>query len=415
VRRPPHRRPRRHGARTIIGSLLIAGLALAGVGIRQAHAETPGQKAERLRAQAVDVQATIDRMNDQVETVVEQYNGNQEALNATKARQTETARRLEQVRTRLGSAQNALGDRARSIYMHGPVSGLEQILEVRSVSDAVAIAHYQESASKADAQTIADVRQSRQDLTTVAASLATERGHEEALQSKLNQQRDDIEGKLADQRRLLESLSAGARQALAEEEQRQEQLRSQELQRRLAADRAAKAAAAARSQASGGSGGSGGSSGAQTEGVSSGGSGGSGGSMAAPAGPPAGSTGAPSAAAAQAIAFAQAQMGKPYVWGGEGPNGFDCSGLTMMAYKSAGISIPRVAAAQYTIGRQINDQSQLQPGDLVFFAHGSASSIHHVGIYIGNGNMIEAPFTGANVRIHTINRSGYFGATRPTG
>jgi peptidoglycan DL-endopeptidase CwlO len=244
------------------------------------------------------------------------------------------------------------------------------------------------------------VRQSRQQLTTVAASLADERKKQEALQSRLNQQRDEIEGKLADQRRLLNSLSAGARQALAEEEQRQESIRSQEMARKLAADRAAKAAAAASSQASNGSG-------ASTSG--------SGGSMATPQSPPAASAGAPSAAAAQAIAFARAQMGKPYVWGGNGPNGFDCSGLTMMAYKSAGISIPRVAADQYTIGTHINDQSQLLPGDLVFFAHGSASSIHHVGIYIGNGDMIEAPFTGANVRVHTINRSGYFGATRPTG
>ena len=403
----------------MIGSLLVAGLALAGVGIRQAHAETPGQKAERLHAQAVDVQATIDRMNDQVETVVEQYNGNQEALNATKARQRETARRLDQVRGRLGSAQNVLGDRARSIYMHGPVTGLAQILEARSVSDAVTVAHYQESASNADAQIIADVRQSRQDLTTVAASLATERGHEEALQSKLNQQRDDIEGKLADQRRLLASLSADTKRALADEERRQEQIRSQELRRKLAADRAARAAAAARQssdEADSASGASGASGGSSASGAS-GGSGSSGGSAtgATPAVSTASPAAAPSAAAASAIAFARAQMGKPYVWGGEGPNGFDCSGLTMMAYKSAGISIPRVAAAQYTIGRHINDQSQLQPGDLVFFANGSAASIHHVGLYIGNGNMIEAPFTGANVRIHTINRSGYFGATRPTG
>jgi cell wall-associated NlpC family hydrolase len=360
----------------------VTGLALAGAGFSVAKAETPGQKAERLRSQADGVQATIDRMNDQVESVVEQYNGNQEALDATKARQAETARQLDDAQKRLSSAQDVLGDRARSIYMHGPVTGLAQILESRSVSDAVTVAHYQESASDADAQTIAEVRQSRQQLTTVAASLADERRKQEALQSKLNQQRDDIEGKLADQRRLLDSLSASARQALAEEQQRQEQIRSQEMARRLAAERAAHAAAAAGASSS---------------------SGGSGGSMAA------------SAAAAQAIAFARAQMGKPYVWGGNGPNGFDCSGLTMMAYKSAGISIPRVAAAQYTIGTHINDQSQLLPGDLVFFAHGSASSIHHVGIYIGNGDMIEAPFTGANVRVHTINRSGYFGATRPTG
>jgi peptidoglycan DL-endopeptidase CwlO len=83
----------------------------------------------------------------------------------------------------------------------------------------------------------------------------------------------------------------------------------------------------------------------------------------------------------------------------------------MMAWRSAGISIPRTASQQITIGRRINSQADLEPGDLVFFG----SPIHHVGMYIGNGLMIEAPHTGAVVRIRSINRSDYAGATRPTG
>ena len=98
------------------------------------------------------------------------------------------------------------------------------------------------------------------------------------------------------------------------------------------------------------------------------------------------------------------------MWSAEGPNSFDCSGLTMMAWRSAGVSIPRVAAAQYGMGRHIS-RSALELGDLVFFG----SPIHHVGMYVGGGMMIEAPYTGQVVRYHTIDRSDYAGATRPTG
>jgi cell wall-associated NlpC family hydrolase len=88
----------------------------------------------------------------------------------------------------------------------------------------------------------------------------------------------------------------------------------------------------------------------------------------------------------------------------------------MSAYASAGVSIPRTSRAQWTIGAHIGGMTELVAGDLVFYADGSsASTIHHVGLYIGDGLMVEAPFTGANVRIASINRPDYFGATRPTG
>jgi cell wall-associated NlpC family hydrolase len=122
------------------------------------------------------------------------------------------------------------------------------------------------------------------------------------------------------------------------------------------------------------------------------------------------------AAAAIAIAFAQAQIGTPYVWGGDGPGegGFDCSGLTKAAYAAAGITIPRVAQDQYAAGPKVPPGSPLLPGDLVFY--GTTTNIHHVGLYIGNGLMIDAPFTGALVRTEHYRWPGddYYGATRPS-
>jgi uncharacterized protein YycO len=118
---------------------------------------------------------------------------------------------------------------------------------------------------------------------------------------------------------------------------------------------------------------------------------------------------------AQAIAYADAQLGKPYLWGGESEtNGFDCSGLVQSAYGVAGVGLPRTAAAQYaaTSGQQVPDGAPLQVGDLVFF--GTSTKIHHVGIYVGNGLLLNAPHTGAKVRIDKL--SGFpdtYAATRP--
>jgi cell wall-associated NlpC family hydrolase len=118
--------------------------------------------------------------------------------------------------------------------------------------------------------------------------------------------------------------------------------------------------------------------------------------------------------ASAAIAYARQQIGKPYLWGGTGPDSFDCSGLTMMAYRAAGVDIPRTADQQWLWGPRVSP-SQVQPGDLVFFAggDGTVSAPGHVGIVIGHGLMIDAPFPGQQVRIEPYTSSGAVGFTRP--
>jgi hypothetical protein len=118
--------------------------------------------------------------------------------------------------------------------------------------------------------------------------------------------------------------------------------------------------------------------------------------------------------AAAAIAFAREQIGKQYLWGGTGPDAFDCSGLTMMAYRAAGVYIPRTAAEQWMWGPRV-DPSQVQPGDLVFFAGslGTRSAPGHVGIVIGHGMMIDAPSPGLQVRIEPYTAAGAVGFIRP--
>ena len=117
--------------------------------------------------------------------------------------------------------------------------------------------------------------------------------------------------------------------------------------------------------------------------------------------------------AAAAVAYAQAQLGKPYVYGGSGPDVFDCSGLTMRAWEAAGVVLYHSAIYQYAQSTPVS-RANAKPGDLVFFADGPKyTDIYHVGLYVGNGTMIEAPYTGEVVRYASVDRSSLFGFARP--
>jgi cell wall-associated NlpC family hydrolase len=135
---------------------------------------------------------------------------------------------------------------------------------------------------------------------------------------------------------------------------------------------------------------------------------------ASPSAPPA------SGAAGAALAFALRQLGVPYVWGGESTHGFDCSGLVQLAYRTAGVGLPRTAEEQFDAGPRLPAGAPLEPGDLVFFGS-SDRDVTHVGIVVRPGDMVDAPHEGADVRTETFptaigaawGEDRYLGATRP--
>ena len=115
----------------------------------------------------------------------------------------------------------------------------------------------------------------------------------------------------------------------------------------------------------------------------------------------------PPSTGARALAAALTAKGTPYVWGGTRPGGFDCSGLMLWSFKKAGLSLPRTAAAQSVVGQPVS-LANLQPGDLVFFY----SPVSHVGIYVGNGQVLNAPQTGDVVKLSPIARMPFHNARR---
>jgi cell wall-associated NlpC family hydrolase len=138
----------------------------------------------------------------------------------------------------------------------------------------------------------------------------------------------------------------------------------------------------------------------------------------APAASPQRSTGT-SHAPARAVAFALAQQGKPYMWGAEGPEAYDCSGLTWLAWQHAGLAWTRMSAvAQWAWLHQHHRDvaaAQLQPGDLLFYADNphDPASIHHVAMHVGNGRMVEAYAPGYPVRVTSVRWNGFYAAARP--
>jgi cell wall-associated NlpC family hydrolase len=369
----------------VVLCVMLAATMVAAVPQRPVDAapsESPARKIARLRAEAASVQRAIDRMNNQIERLVEDYNANTEALARTVAAERQTVRRLRAAERRLDAAQLVLDRRVRAIYVYGPATGLGQLLGATDVHDALTRARYQESVVVADEDAIRRVEDARSLLRSIAGDLARQRRAQERLRERLGRQRAAISNRLDAQRHYLARVNRAVRRAVEQERRRQEQLRRQALARRLAA---ARAAARARARAR---------------------------HWSPRLRPGPGGT----RAARRAVAYAMAQLGKPYAWGAVGPNSFDCSGLTMTAYARAGISLPRVSRSQWYAGPHL-DLVDLAPGDLLFFADNlsNPSSIHHVGMYVGRGLMVEAPFSGASVRLSSIGRGDYIGAVRPTG
>ncbi|MFJ9827411.1 NlpC/P60 family protein [Streptomyces sp. NPDC101160] len=357
-----HRKPRHSplggpAVRTA-ATLALASAATATVFEGSGHAAprpTPAQ-----------VKADVDRLYEEAEVATEKYNGAKEQAGQARAAfdrlRDEAARRTE----RLNRSRDALGAVAAAQYRSGGLDPAVQLVLTSDPDQYLERAALAEKAGDRQAAAIASVRRELAAVRQLRARSADRLRELKAHEAELRKQKAAVRTKLDAARALLARLTA-------EERARYE-----------AAVTAGRHDAASPGPASGAAA-----------------------DRADRASADRGPLTAPTGRAAAAIAFAEAQLGKPYVWGATGPSAYDCSGLTQAAWRAAGVSLPRTTYTQINAGRRVS-RSELAPGDLVFFYSG----ISHVGLYIGGGRMIHAPRPGAPVRIAPIDEMPFAGATR---
>jgi peptidoglycan DL-endopeptidase CwlO len=325
------------------------------------------------RAQAAQIAQQLADQNHQVEILDEQYNQSVLHANDTQAALTTAQAQLQVADANLTDARQRLAANAVDAYVHGGTTAVIDQLVASNGRDLPVRKAYAETATGDE----------RQAVDTLHAAVADLRSREAALQTAQSSAHDAV-AQVASSRAATSAMVDTQRATLAQVQGQLAQLVAQQ-QAQLAAAQQAKAKAELAARAS---------SLAPSTPTSGGGHSSPGGApTAAPVGPP-----PPAAAGAQkAVATAEAQLGKPYQWGGAGPDSFDCSGLTMYSWAAAGVSLAHSAATQYDETSHV-PIADLAPGDLVFFG----SPPYHVGMFVGNGQMIDAPHTGANVEYDSI-------------
>jgi cell wall-associated NlpC family hydrolase len=313
-------------------------------------------KLARKQAQAAAVQKQLASLTKKAEIAQEAYGVARQRYQAVTVKVKSAAWRLTQLKRRQSALQAQLGSRADRMYRDGgDVGVLDALLSSRSMAQVAFTFQALSDIADANAATVAQIRGAKartQAAHHVLLVSQAQAGHQRAVMAA---NAAKVHREVAQTTKVLAGIQSDVKRLIAEQE----------------------AAAAARYMGSsflilGGN-------------------------------PPTSSKGA------AAVWWAEKALGRPYVWGATGPNAFDCSGLCLWAYAHVGISLPHYSGAQFQSGPHVG-RAYLQPGDLVFFGH----PIHHVGMYIGGGHFIEAPYTGARVRISSLgNRGDYAGATRP--
>ncbi|MFE4535040.1 C40 family peptidase [Streptomyces scopuliridis] len=349
-----HRKPRQRRLTGPAGRT-AATLALAGAATTTA-VDGPAQAEPQLTP--AQVKAEVDALYEQAETATERYNGTK--VKADRARTALTRLRDEATRRteRLNSSRDALGSIASAQYRAGGLDPAVQLALSSSPEEYLEGASLAERAGSRQAARITAVRRELARIAELRVRADGRLTELKASQSELARHKSAIQEKLGSAQRLLDRLTAAQR--------------AQYDQRRDGGDQNA---------------------GSMAQGAAS----------TAP-----GAVRAPNARAAAAVAYAYGALGKPYVWGATGPGAFDCSGLSQAAWRSAGVALPRTTYTQINTGQRVS-RGDLAPGDLVFFFSG----ISHVGIYVGDGQMIHAPRPGSAVRLAPIDQMPFAGASRP--
>jgi cell wall-associated NlpC family hydrolase len=364
--------PRRFAA---LSALLIGLLAAGLLGASAPRAHAGGIASKRAQARAVLVR--LQQLDAAAQRANSRYQAATRSLRRVERQLRVNRQALGVARGNLGRAQRALSKRLVAIYTSGEQqSSLAVLLGARSLDDLISRIETVNSVSKQDTALINQVVSYRHQIVHHRTVLRHDRARQKRLVAARAAERRSIAGRVAAERRLYGSVRSQLQTLIAQQQASQ-----------AAAERAARSAAAAQAAAPKGSFG---------------------------VGTPVTSS-IPPGRYSGVVGIAMRYLGTPYVYGGASPGGFDCSGLVMYVFAQVGISLPHYTVAQWNYSDAVSvSRSELQPGDLVFFA-----GLGHVGIYVGGGRFIHAPHTGDVVRIDSLSEgwysSEYYGAKRILG
>jgi cell wall-associated NlpC family hydrolase len=349
---------------------------LVGIALLSAPGLTTAGSASPLddkKAEAAHIAAQLEEQGERLSALDEQYNRAVLHRQTTEAALAQSERAIDSANIRYARARARLARQAVDAYVHGGSTSVVEQLSQSDGADLTLRNQYIETAAAEERDAIGALKAAREDLDRMRDRLDRARDEARDAADRVAAHRREIQAANQALEDTYRRVRGEIAQLIAAEEARQEAEARRRAQALLSARQAAASRSASRSTAPG----------------------------APTTAPPVGR------GAAHAVAVARAQIGKPYRWAASGPDAFDCSGLTMYAWRAAGVSLPHSTYAQWDATPHI-PMSALQPGDLVFFR-----SLNHMAIYSGGGMMIEAPHTGAFVRERPLRTHDFYGASRP--
>ncbi|MER6015438.1 C40 family peptidase [Streptomyces bluensis] len=375
----PHRKSRPTRARTGIRTPALATAALTSVALFSQTANAAPSTDDKPSLE--EVEKKVGDLYRQAESATEKYNAAEEKTAKQKKRVATLLDDVAQRTEKLNEAREQLGSFAAAQYRTGAAApDTAAMLLADSPQDYFDQTQLMDRLTERQKEVVDDYITQRTETAQKRQEAAEGLESLTQSQSTLKSSKAKVQAKLTEARELLAELTAEEKARLAaieKEKQEEAERRAEELARRQAAEaEKERQAAEAEKQKQAAQ--------EQNSGSSS--------TVEAPAEDSTYAT-----KAAKTIAFARAQIGKPYVWGATGPDSYDCSGLTQDAWKAAGVDLPRTTYDQVNAGTTVS-LADARPGDLVFFY----DDITHVGLYIGNGMMIHAPKPGTYVREESI-------------
>ena len=361
---------------TTVAALALAAALVGGPGVLSAQADRPLSVAE--------AKVQVEQLETEAAAIDQQYVGVREELTAGQRKLVAKQADVKAQTARVARMRIQVGQVALAKFQNRSLDTTAQLFFTRDTDNFLSQISTVEKVTENQNTTLQDFQGAQARLAELERSSEVDVADLQAKRAQLKKLRTASDAKIADTKKILAKLTKEEQARIAEEERKARE-------QALAQARAATAAADSAADDSDSDGSDSDASDSDAAGDDT-------------------AEAASGSRAERVVAYARKQLGKPYRFAAEGPDAFDCSGLVQAAYKSVGVSLPRLADDQLEVGRKIS-RSELRPGDLI----GYYSPTSHIAIYIGDGKIIDAPNPRKSVRITTIDYMPYNFANRPIG